>query len=513
MSGFTSLGKKTSGGGGGGGVSANALGPFGTPLVAAPTPVGQAAFVYGINTILWTTGSTGTGASVSTSEGVMSCTSGNSLSGSASVKLSRGIKYRAGQGAMCRLTAIFDPGQPDTKQLAGVGNNESGYYFCMNGTSFGILHRETSKREIRSFKVTAQNAVTVTVRLQGESKSFSITGGSNANQTAYAISRQDYMGVGSGWRSEASGDVVYFVAEKPGPMGGVFDITVGGVSIVTVAATVRAGVLPTDTFIPQSAWNIDTMDGNGPSRTVLDTTKGNIYAVGYQWLGFGDPVFSMENPESGLLEHVHRIQTANARTSVVIRDPMTTARWEAINSGSSASSVTVKGASAAVFNEGDIVRNIGIAYASGSTKSSIGATEVPVITLRADGVFNSQCSYGEVNVFDITLGCNGGSSASNKFLRVNIYKNMGLGGPVNFQKMDPTRSVASLDSEATSVTPDGRTQLIKSVIVAANASVVVKLAEESFSVREGDSVTVTAVRAGASNVDDAFVTIGWFEDQ
>lgn len=414
---------------------------------------------------------------------------------------------------MCRLTAIFDPGQPDTKQLAGVGNNESGYYFCMNGTNFGILHRETSKREIRSFKVTAQNAVTVTVVLQGESKSFSITGGSNANQTAYAISQQDYMKLGSGWRSEASGDVVYFVAEKPGPMAGTFDITVGGVSIVSIASTVQGGVLPTETFISQSSWNIDTMDGNGPSRTTLDTTKGNIYAIGYQWLGFGDPIFSMENPESGLLEHVHRIQTANAKTSVVLRDPMTTARWETINSGSSASSVTLKGASAAVFNEGSIVRNIGIAYASGSFRSNVGATEVPVITLRADGVFNGLCSYGEVNVFDITLGCNGGSSATNKFLRVNVYKNMGLGGPVNFKKMDSTRSIASLDNEATSIIPSGKTQLIKSTVVAANSSMVINMSEESFSVREGDSVTVTAVRAGSSNVDDAFVTIGWFEDQ
>jgi hypothetical protein len=513
MSGFTSLGKKGGGGGvvGGAESNSNAVGPFGTSLVSDMTPAAQAAFIYGINSTLWTTSSTGIGASASSSEGVMSCTSGNSLSGSACVKLSRVIKYRAGQGVLGRMTAIFDPGHTGTKQLAGMGNEESGYYFCKSGTDFGILHRETSKREIRSFAVTAQGSVTVVVTLGGESKSFAIAGGSNANQTSYLISQQDYSQLGSGWKAESIDGTVFFISDKPGPTNGAFGITVGGVSIVSLAQTLQAGVLPTETFITQSLWNIDTMDGNGASRAVLDTSKGNIYGVGYQYLGFGDPVFSIENPESGLLIDVHRIQTANVRTSTVLRNPQTTARWEAINSGSSAASVTVKGASAGIFNEGLVLRNIGTSFAVGGSKSSI-STLVPVLSVRADRIFRNQSCYSEANIFNLSLGCDAGSAASNKFLRYYIYKNPALGGPVNFAKVDSNRSVISYDTAATSITLNNG-QLLKSIIVAANSSETLSLENENFYISSGEIITIAAERAGSTTVDSAFVTVSWFEDQ
>lgn len=515
MSGFTSLGKKTGAGGGGAGTNANATGPFGTSLVSNLAPTAQAAFIYGTipNSTQWITSSNGTAASVSVSSGIVSCASGNSLSGSAGVKLARSIKYRAGQGVVGRLTAIFDHGQTDTKQLAGMGNEECGYYFCRNGTSFGILHRESSKREIRSFTITAQAAVTVVVTLGGHTRSFAINGGSDTNQTSYLISRQDYAQVGSGWKAESIDGTVYFISDVPGPIGGTYGITVSGVSIVSATSQVQAGVLPTETFISQSSWNLDTMDGTGSSRTSLDPSKGNIYGVGYQYLGFGDPVFSIENPESGLLVDVHRIQTANSKTSVVLCNPQTTARWEAINSGSSASTVTLKGASAGIFNEGLIVRNVGTSFATSATKSDVGVTLIPAISLRANRIYNNQSCYGEFEVFNISVGNDAGSSSAGKILKVFVYKNAVLGGPVNYQYNDSTRSIVAIDTAATSISSDTRTQLLKTFIVAANDSVTLKLDQENFFASTGDVLTIAVQRGGSSNVDNAIMSISWFEDQ
>lgn len=512
MSGFTSLGKKSSGLGGGTGNS-NAMGPFGTALVSNLTPTSQGTFVYGTttNNLQWLTSSNGTGSGVSISEGIMSCTSGASISGSATVKLPRYVKYRAGQGVVCRMTAIFDSGAPDTKQLAGIGNRESGYFFGRDGTSFGILHRETSKRMIYSMTVSAQASVTVTVTLGGVSMSFSIVGGSNANQTAYLISQADYSQVGSGWMAEASGATVYFISDVPGPIGGTFGINVGGVSIVTAASTVQAGVLPTETFISQSQWNIDTMDGAGTSRVSIDPTKGNVYGIGYQYLGFGDPVFSIENPETGLLQDVHRIQTANKRTSVVVRNPCMSAQWDAINSGSLATSVTVKGASAAVFNEGIVSRNVGVSFAATGVVSSVSTTIVPVLTIRANRVYGAQCNYGELSPFSLTVGNTAGNSATNKILKVFVYKNSGLGGPVNFQYVDSTRSIASVDTSATSLSTNAKTQLMLSSIISANDAVTFNIDAEY--VANGDSLTVAVQRGGSADVEQALVSIGWFEDQ
>lgn len=514
MSGFTSLGKKNSGGVGGSGISnANAIGPFGTSLVSNMTPSGQGTFVYGINNAVWVTGSSGAGASVSASEGIATCTSGNSPYAAATLHLSRSSKYRAGQGTIARLTALFSSGRADTLQLAGVGNHECGYYFAMSGTNFGILHRERSKREIREFTVTTGvAAVTLTVTLGGSTKSITISGGSNINQTAYLISMQDYTMTGVGWHAEAHGDKVYFVSNMPGPVDGTFSIMNGGSAIATPGST-QTGVLPTETFIPQSNWNVDPMNGSGPSRFSIDPTKGNVYGIGYQFLGFGNPTFSIENPETGLLAQCHMIQWAGSHTSTVIKNPAMTVRWEAINSGSSASSVSVGGASGGLFTEGIVARNVGIAFSKTGTKTGISTTEIPILSVRANKIYNSACNYGELAPFNISLGNDTGNSSNGKLLKIQIYKNATLTGPVNFQKADPTRSIASTDTSATGMSVTENTQLLKTIIVAANDSIVMKLEDENFFIVNGDTLTIAAQRVGSSDIDTAAVSISWFEDQ
>lgn len=54
----------------------------------------------------------------------------------------RYMKYRPGQGAMARFTAMFTTGAADSKQYAGAGtaNLTNGFFFGYDGTSFGICH-------------------------------------------------------------------------------------------------------------------------------------------------------------------------------------------------------------------------------------------------------------------------------------------------------------------------------------------------------------------------------------
>lgn len=514
MSGYTTLSKKIIDTSTAGATNANAVGPFGTSLVSEMSPTGQATFVFGVNSTLWTTGSNGTGAGVSTTNSVVSCTSGGTPHGHAFVRLARSNKYRAGQGGICRVTSIFSPGVADTLQLGGVGNEECGFFFAVTGSNFGILHRETSKREIRSFAITSPpaGAATLTVTLEGVAKTISINGGSSANQTSYQISQADYSQVGGGWKAESIDGTVYFVSSEPGPRGGTFSIFNGASSIAT-PAIVQTGVLPIQTFISQSSWNIDKMDGTGPSRFTIDKTKGNIYGIGYQYLGFGNPTFSIEDPKTGLLTACHMIERANSGTSVVVQNPTMTGLWGAYNSGSLASSVTVNGASAAIFTEGKIIKNLGTAFSVSAVKSSISATEVPLLTIRANQVLNGQCCYGELDPFNISTANDAGNSSAGKLLKIFVYKNIGLGGPVNFQSVDTMRSMAAYDSAATSITniPD-RTQLIKSFIVAANQSLVLKIEDENFFIVSGDTMTITGQRV-SNDVDTAAVSISWFENQ
>lgn len=512
---FTTIGNKTSLAGEGS-VNANSIGPFGSLLTADPHPTAQAAFIYTVNPVQWTTSSCGTGAYVTSSLGVMTSSSGTSISGSASVRLSRSLKYRPGQGSMCRLTALFDPGAPDTLQLAGIGNEESGYYFAQRNSDFGILHREKSKREIRSFSITTPpaGAATITVTLGGSVKSVTINGGGSNNQTSYQLSQADYSQVGSGWTAESIDGTIYFISNVPGPINGTFSLF-NGASEIATKAVVQTGELPTETFISQSQWNIDTMDGNGESRFTLDRSYGNIYGIGYQYLGFGNAFFSVENPETGLLSACHMIKNANSRFTTNIRNPQMTARWSVINSGSLATPVSIKGASAGVFTEGMIIRNIGPAFASGSIRSGISSqlttNLVPVISLRANSVFLGQCNYGEIDIFNLSVGTDTGNASSTILTEVFIYKNAVLGGPVNFQHVDANKSIAAVDLASTSISIGSKTQLLKSFIVGANDATILYIQNENFFLSNGETLTVAA--RTNKNTSDANFSISWFEDQ
>jgi hypothetical protein len=269
------------------------------------------------------------------------------------------------------------------------------------------------------------------------------------------------------------------------------------------------GVAPTETFIPQGDWNVDRMNGSGSSRFDLDPTKGNVYGIGYQYLGFGNPVFSIENPETGLLIPCHMIHRAGAGTSTVIKNPTTTVMWKVKGGGTSAS---LSGASAGLFSEGLVIRNIGASFASASSKSNIGA-EVPLLTIRPNRLFKGERCYGEMSPFNISIGSDTESSSTGKLLKVQIYKNLTLGGPTNFQWVDEQKSIAAIDVGSTSISSNGRSQLLKSIIVASNDSIVLKIEDENFFIAPGETLTITGQRVGNQNIGIAAACISWFEDQ
>ena len=55
----------------------------------------------------------------------------------------------------------------------------------------------------------------------------------------------------------------------------------------------RAGV---DTIIPQSSWNVDPLDGTGPSGATLNLAKGNIFQIVFTWYGYGVIEFRVVHP-------------------------------------------------------------------------------------------------------------------------------------------------------------------------------------------------------------------------
>jgi len=69
-----------------------------------------------------------------------------------------------------------------------------------------------------------------------------------------------------------------------------------------------------DTFYSQSSWSENTCPW-------LDISKGNVYQIGYQWLGFGEIKFDIEDPATGRFTPVHRIKYGNTAVSCSMLNP------------------------------------------------------------------------------------------------------------------------------------------------------------------------------------------------
>jgi len=91
--------------------------------------------------------------------------------------------------------------------------------------------------------------------------------------------------------------------------------------------------LKTQTFrIPQSAWNMDTMDGNGPSGYNMDFSKMQMAYIDYTWYGAGHIRFGFRGPNGDVI-YCHKMPNNNVNTSAYMRSGNLPGRFEAINYG------------------------------------------------------------------------------------------------------------------------------------------------------------------------------------
>jgi len=85
----------------------------------------------------------------------------------------------------------------------------------------------------------------------------------------------------------------------------------------------------------QSAWNLDTLDGTGPSGLTLDDSKCQIFVIDYEWLGVGR--VRMGFNINGMTVYVHEFLNSNNVTDVYMRSPNRPVRYELRSTGSNGS--------------------------------------------------------------------------------------------------------------------------------------------------------------------------------
>ncbi len=151
-----------------------------------------------------------------------------------------------------------------------------------------------------------------------------------------------------------------------------------------------------DTIIPQSSWNVDKMDGSGPSGITIDPSIRQIFSIELEWLGVGTAVFGIIIRR--VLYFVHIIQHTNTSfggtsTLPYTSTPTLPVRYQIISSGANAgemiqicATVISDGGFSPIGHVFSIGRGTGNGtYPNGVTQAgtlAISTTELPVLSLR-----------------------------------------------------------------------------------------------------------------------------------
>lgn len=428
--------------------------PFGSIHTENLTPIMQTDCVYGLNAGQSVSGSTLSG-SVTDTDNVFSCSTGTTIYSQAFVQGRKRLRYRPGQGVVGRFTALYTTPVANSYQVVGFGHAESGIYFGYVGTSFGILYVSTGIRETQTLTVTtgATGAGNLTITLNSVAFTVPVTGASNIYRTAYEISKFTY----AGWKTSLVGATVIFINDSAGNKTGTFSIGAAATGTVAAITETLAGVASTDTFIPQSTWNGDKLDGTGASGVTLDPTKGNVFQVGIQYLGFGSISFQVEvisaNGNNADFVNVHTIRLPNTLTSTSFRNPSFPFSM-AVYSAGSTTNLTCKVASYAGFIEGGKHLH-GNRFTYFNQLTTVAATNFQAImTIQNKRYYKGKASQCVINL----LSASGAIKHTSPVVYY-LIKNGTLAGNPNFVDMSAD-SCSAWDTAATTVTYTTGEQLL-----------------------------------------------------
>jgi len=101
--------------------------------------------------------------------------------------------------------------------------------------------------------------------------------------------------------------------------------------------------------VAQANWNIDKLDGSGPSGKTLDITKSQIFFIDFEWLGVGRVKCGFVI--DGLYVTCHQFLNANVNAAVYMSSPNLPVRYSIANDGTGGAA-TLECICSSVISEG-----------------------------------------------------------------------------------------------------------------------------------------------------------------
>ena len=164
-----------------------------------------------------------------------------------------------------------------------------------------------------------------------------------------------------------------------------------------------------NTEVSKTDWNIDTLDGNGPSGITLDLSKVQIVWFDFEWLGSGTVRCGFVI--DGVFIHCHSFQHANVSSGTYMTTASLPLRVEITNTDTTASSSTLKQICMTVISEGGFEIRGNAAEAKlpiGSPRDlTVASTVYPLISLRLKSTrLDGIAILDSLNVLGITNNAN-----------------------------------------------------------------------------------------------------------
>lgn len=429
--------------------------PFSSVHTENILPIFQTDAVYGLNAGQVTSGSSGTGTATA-SNGMFVCSTGTTIYSQGYIQGRKRLRYRAGQGLVGRFAGYFTTGVANSYQVIGFGHAEDGVFFGYKNATFGIIHNVRGVREVQTLTVTtgATSSSNCTITLDGTANTVALTNASNIQRTVWEIANGTY----SGWKAyPASSTTVVFVSDSVGNKSGTMSFSAGTTGAAATIAETVAGAAVTETFIPQSSWNGDKLDGTGASGVTLDPTKGNVYQIGIQYLGFGAIEFKVEvagaSQNNSDFVTVHTIKNPNTLTAPIFGNPSFPFSMATYSAGST-TNIEVKCASFAGFIEGQKQLH-GNRFSYYNQLTTVGAVNYQALFT----VLNSRYYKGRVNQAVINIQSISGALKHTSPTIFYLIRNGSLNGNPSFSQY-ATDSVSMVDNSATTVTFSTNDQII-----------------------------------------------------
>lgn len=183
----------------------------------------------------------------------------------------------------------------------GMYNDQNGFFFEYDGQNLYAIRRFTKKQLFGTISATrfSNQIIGTNTRFRKQlivGNQIVIKG---ANYTVIEINGDEEMKISPAYKGESVGTSGYLVTQE--------------------------------IKVPQSEWNIDKLDGEGPSGYTIDPTKMQMAYIDYSWYGAGFVRFGFRTIE-GNITYCHKMPNNNVNTEAYMRSGNLPARYEVVNS-------------------------------------------------------------------------------------------------------------------------------------------------------------------------------------